>query len=268
LKIYNKILFSIVTVVYNGEKHLECAIQSIINQTYKNIEYIIIDGGSTDNTLQIIKKYDSTINHWISEPDNGIYDAMNKGIKKATGDYIGILNSDDFYEPDALQIMVDEIKKAPEADILFGDLFMINEYLSEKQLQTCMRGKNLENGFSIWHPTTFVRREVYNKFGLFDTSYKIAADYELLLRFRKRKCHFKYINQAITNFREGGISSYNFLVIQETDQLLRTHTGWSNAVKVKYRKLLVYILQKIFMFLLGQKRYHQITYKYIHNKTC
>lgn len=258
-------LISIITVVFNGEKYLEQTIRSVLDQTYKNIEYIIIDGGSTDKTLDIIKKHEQNICFWISEADKGIYDAMNKGIRKAKGEYIGLINSDDFYEPDALEIIVQKINEFPNTDVFFGDMYMINQHLPEKQLQTYKKGKKLEKAFSIWHPTVFVRKEIYNEYDLFDLSYKIAADYELILRFYKKDCAFHYINKAISNFREGGISYYNKNIIKERFRLQLAHTSFINAHinKIKYK--ITEFFQKVFKFILGEKKYHNMRYKYLYN---
>lgn len=258
-------LISIITVVYNGEKHLEETIQSVINQTYTNIEYIIIDGGSTDKTLGIIKKYKENIDYWISEKDSGIYDAMNKGIKASKGEYIGLVNSDDYYEYNAIEIIVNQIKKQPDKDVFFGNMYMINKYLSGKKIQTYKKGENLEKRFSIWHPTTFVKKQTYTEYGLFDTSYKIAADYELLLRFHTKKCKFQYINKAISNFREGGISYYNKSLANERFRIQILYTSFFNAHfnRIKYK--ITGFFQKVFMFTFGKKKYHNLRYKYLYS---
>lgn len=257
-------LISIITVVFNGEKYIEDTIKSVINQTYKNIEYIIIDGGSTDGTLDIIKKYESKIAFWLSEPDNGIYDAMNKGLRKAKGYYAGLINSDDFYEPDAVQVIVNEIYNMPDVDILFGNINIINPYLNEKKLQTYKKGQKLEKSFSIWHPSVFVRKSVYETYGYFDLSYSLAADYELLLRFYKNKCKFRYINKTISNFREGGVSFYNKNLIYERYRIMQTHTSKLNAYYFLTKDKIVYTLQKIFKGILGNKNYHNIRYKFLY----
>ena len=260
-----KPLISIITVVFNGEKYLEQTIRSVLDQTYKNIEYIIIDGGSTDKTLDIIKKHEQNINFWISEADKGIYDAMNKGITKAKGEYIGLINSDDFYEPDAVKIIVDQINLHSETDIFFGNMYMINQHLKKKQIQTYKKGKKLEKAFSIWHPTVFVKKQLYDDHGKFDLSYKIAADYELILRFYKKDCVFHYINKAISNFREGGISYYNKNIINERFRLQLAHTSFMNAHinKIKYK--ITEFFQNVFKFILGEKKYHNLRYKYLYN---
>ncbi len=255
---------SVITVVYNGEKHLEETILSVIKQSFANLEYIIIDGGSTDGTINIIKKYESKINYWITEPDNGIYDAMNKGLAKASGEFVGIINSDDFYEPEALSIIANEVTKNPETDVFFGDLYILNKNLADKQLQTYKKGYKLNKGFSIWHPTVFVKNQCYKKYGSFDISFKIAADYELLLRLKKNGCFFKYINKPITNFREGGISYYHKKIKYERFRLQKMHTSCINAYWNLFWSIKTELLQSLFMKLLGEKKYHQLRYKYLY----
>ena len=260
----NNPLITIITVVYNGEKHLEQTIQSVINQSYKNIEYIIIDGNSTDKTLDIIKKYEKNIDFWVSEPDKGIYDAMNKGIKKARGEYIGLLNSDDYYEQNAVELVVNQINKNAQTDVFFGNIYLINYHLPEKQLQTYKKGKKLEKTFSIWHPTVFVKKTTYEKYGYFDQTYKIAADYELMLKFYKKRCKFFYINEVITNFREGGFSYYNSNLTKERFRLQLVHTNFFNAHFNKIKFKIIEFLQKTLIFILGEKKYHNLRYKYLY----
>lgn len=258
-------LISIITVVKNGKEHFEQAIQSVLGQTYTNIEYIIIDGMSTDGSLDIIKKYEKHLAFWISEPDNGIYNAMNKGIKHTTGDYIGILNCDDYYEPNALEAIAGELQNDVLPDVVFGNLFMINPNLTEKKLQTYKKGQKLYKSFSIWHPTVFMKKECYKKWGMFDESFRIAADYELLLRFKKNGASFTYINKALASFREGGTSYYNNKIKMEQFRIHKMHTSCFNAYHNLLLSTFTEILQKIFIKILGEKRYHHIRYKYLYH---
>ncbi len=189
-------LVSIITVVYNGAKHIE--------QSYKNVEYIIIDGGSTDNTIEIIKNHQDKIDYWQSERDGGIYFAMNKGISLANGELIGIINADDFYLPDTLAKII-AIDKTQRADIYYGDM----QYIAENgDLLTAAKPDiaKMNEMPAIFHPTCFVRKSVYNKVGMFDTQYKISSDYDFLLRCLKQKFNFSYIPQTLTCFRLGGMS--------------------------------------------------------------
>ena len=260
----NNPFVSIITVVYNGDKHLEQTIQSVFNQSYKDIEYIIIDGASTDGTLGIIRKYEKHIDYWVSEPDLGIYDAMNKGINRARGDYVGLINSDDYYEIDAIETIVKYSRLYPDVDIFFGNMYMLNEFLDNKKLFTNKKGQKLDKKFSIWHPTAFIKKKIYDEYGVFDLSYKIAADYELLLRLYKEKCKFHYINEAISNFREGGISYYNKNIIKEQFDLQLIHTTFANAVIVMIKSKATIYIQNVFKIILGERKYHKLRYKYLY----
>lgn len=201
-------LITIITVVLNGEKFLEQTIKSVIEQTYSNIEYIIIDGNSKDGTTDIIKKFEKYIAYWVSEPDNGIYDAMNKGIKKSNGKIIGIINSGDYYSHDAVEIIVKNFYLNDMPDILFGDMCVLNERANLRKIVKPYI-KKIKYGMSLNHPTCFVKKELYNE-RLFDINYKIVGDYELMLYFYQNNFSFLYIPQLISYFRTGGISS-NFI---------------------------------------------------------
>ena len=200
-------LISIITVVYNGSKTLEQTIQSVLNQTYKNIEYIVIDGGSTDGTLDIIKNYESHINYWISEPDKGLYDAMNKGVSVAKGELIGMINSDDWYESDAVELIVDAFKKNPEKKIFHGDRYDILDN-ENKQLRKFhpSKFKFLYYGMTYNHPSMFVHMEIY-KHERYNIKLRALSDYEFVLKqFLKNKNIFIYIPKAYVNYRLNGIS--------------------------------------------------------------
>jgi glycosyltransferase involved in cell wall biosynthesis len=194
-------LVSIITIVFNGELHLEQTIKSVLEQTYHNIEYIVIDGGSTDNSVSIIKKYSDKLAYWISEKDKGISDAFNKGISRATGEIVGLINADDWYEPDAVEKVVSAIKGY---DIAYGKIaYWKNE---KKEMITYGRDEFLLNEMSVNHPTVFVRREIYKKFGVFNTTYKFAMDYDLVLRLKINRCQFVYIPSVLANMRWDGAS--------------------------------------------------------------
>ena len=212
----NKPLLSIVTVVYNGESTIERTIQSIQNQTYDNIEYIIVDGKSNDRTLEIVKKY-SCVTKLISEPDNGIYDAMNKGIRMASGDYVALLNANDWYELETCEIIAKAIQES-NRDIYYGMLRVVDE---EQKLQfVCGYTTATLNYFMIAHPTCFVKKNIYEKF-LYDTKYKSAADYDLMLKL-KSIASFEFIEKILANFTLGGMSDSNFGKI-ETLKIKRKH---------------------------------------------
>ncbi|HLP04518.1 MAG TPA: glycosyltransferase family 2 protein [Paludibacter sp.] len=196
-------LVSIITVCYNSAKTIEQTILSVVHQTYSNIEYIIIDGGSTDGTLDIIEKYSDRIAYFITEPDNGIYDAMNKGVRAANGEMIGIINSDDWYELSAIEKIVDIYSKNRMVDVIHGGIRM---YDNEKYLTTyCPKIKQL-NLCMIPHPACFVTKAAYTKYGNYNLKYKIAADYELMARIYSSNGSFVFCNKILANLRMGGTS--------------------------------------------------------------
>jgi len=197
----NSPVISIITIVFNGQRHLEQTIRSVLDQSYSNIQYIIIDGGSTDQSIDIIKKYEDRLYYWISEKDNGISDALNKGISRATGDIIGIIHADDWYEPGALQIVADQFR---DADICFGDVQLWQgpkkEFIQKGNYQ------RLSLEMTINHPTVFLKKAIYDRFGAFDIHYRCAMDYDLLLRLKVNQCQFTYIPKVLANMRWGGFS--------------------------------------------------------------
>ena len=202
---------SIITACLNSERYLERAIQSVLSQSYKNIEHIIIDGGSADNTTNIIKKYKDHISYWVSEPDTGIYDAMNKGIKQATGDIIYFLNSDDrFYDTAVIKKAADYFNRDKNIDFLYGNV--INSYADSPRNWVGKCPALLTKMYlirnTIAHQATFFRKRCFEKTGLFDTRYKILSDYDWYLRaFYKHRLRYRHINQMISFFQHGGIST-------------------------------------------------------------
>jgi glycosyltransferase involved in cell wall biosynthesis len=200
----NNPLISIITVVYNGATTLEQTMLSVINQTYKNIEYIIIDGGSTDGTVDIIKKYENKLAYWVSESDKGIYDAMNKGIDKATGELIGIINSDDWYELDAVNIIVNNY--SDPLTIIYG--LIKNHYPSGEYYVNTVSSDMIKQGIMLPHQTCFVPRTLYENMGKYDIQFKCCADFDFMLRMKLSDIKFLLIERIIANFRLGGFSSY------------------------------------------------------------
>jgi glycosyltransferase involved in cell wall biosynthesis len=226
----------VVTVVYNGAQHLEQAIQSVINQDYENIEYIIIDGGSTDGAVDIIRKYGEKIAYWVSEPDQGIFHAMNKGIKKATGDYIGILNADDWYEPGIIRKVAAEARKAKILaeimgwsgwDVLYCDYYHYDEELSETGKVKRFSTREYWKGMSILHQSMFVNRQIYERFGKYNLAYRLAADYDFLLRIVAEGVEFVKIETHGLNFRRGGESTMRMREsIREASKINRQYFGF------------------------------------------
>lgn len=196
---------SIITVCYNSEKTIQDTINSIINQTYKNLEYIIIDGISKDKTLEIVERNREAIEKnvkelkVISEKDNGLWDAMDKGIQNATGEIVGIINSDDWYEETTIEKIVEKYKKE-NYDMVYGDLRIIN---GKKSFIKKAKLKKIYSTRYWNHPTTFIKREIYNNFKYSD---KICPDLDLMLKMRKNK-KVVIINEVLANFRYGGVST-------------------------------------------------------------
>ena len=202
----NKI--SIVTICFNSENLISETFQSVKKQSFKNFEYILIDGGSIDGTLTIAKKQDH-ISKIVSEPDKGIYDAFNKGIKNSTGEIIGFLNSDDsFYDENSLQNIADSFNK--DTDCVFGDIIYTDKDENIKRVwkgSTFKKGA-FKKGWMPAHPTFYCRRSVYERLGLYDDSFKIAGDFELMLRFlEKHNIRSKYIPKMLVNMKIGGASN-------------------------------------------------------------
>lgn len=207
---------SIITATYNSGQTLRDTIQSVLSQTYRDIEYIVIDGKSQDNTLSIIEEYEPRLQgrmKWISEPDRGIYDAMNKGIRMATGDVIGILNSDDFFTTDdVLEKVVREFEKDAALEAVYGNVHFVHP----DNLQKCVRYYSssifcpslFRFGFMPAHPSFYVKRECYEKYGLYALDYKIAADYDLLIRFLYvNRISYRYLKMDFVTMRTGGVST-------------------------------------------------------------
>ncbi len=203
---------SIITVTYNSSKTLKDTLESVLKQTYTNYEHIIVDGLSKDNTMQIVKEYETKYNgklRYISEKDSGLYDAMNKGIKMATGDIIGILNSDDIYaHENVLQKIVEKFEETNCDGTYASLIFMDEETMSKpKRIWNSPKGK-LENGWHPAHPTLYLKKEVYDKVGLFNLNYRIAADYDFMIRVMKEKIiKLNYIDDYIIYMRSGGTST-------------------------------------------------------------
>ena len=203
-----KPLISVITITLNTAHTLDTAIQSVLNQTYDNIEYIIIDGGSTDGTLDTIRKYEDKIAYWTSEPDSGISEAFNKGITAATGEIIGIINADDYYEPAAVALAVSVLTQTG-ADIVHG-MVQYRDVNGQKTELFSGNDALLHKDMTINHPSVFARRSAYEKIGLFRTDFRYAMDYEWLLRAKVNGLRFSYIERCLAHMRLAGASDKNW----------------------------------------------------------
>jgi glycosyltransferase involved in cell wall biosynthesis len=245
---------SIITVTYNSAKTIRCTLESINSQTYANIEHIIIDGNSTDDTLSILKDFPH-IAKIISESDNGLYDAMNKGIALASGDVIGILNSDDMYSSCNVISDVVCMFEKQEVEAVYGDLQYVHENNLDKVMRTWKAGifskKKIYYGWMPPHPTFFVRQQIYKKTGSFNLTLKMSADYELMLRmFIKENIQAAYIPQVLVKMRTGGVSNASFknrIKANKEDRKawkLNNLTPYFFTLYLKpFRKILQYIIK-------------------------
>lgn len=229
---------SIITVCLNSERTIEQTIQSVINQKDDNYEYIIIDGKSTDGTMDIVNKYKKHITTVLSETDSGVYDAMNKGISIATGDIIGIINSDDWYEPDIFK-KIRKYFQESSVDVVHGKLNAIH---NDGKIETYVTDniEEIRYAMNIYHPTIFVKKEVYEKYGMFDLKFKIAADYDLVLRLYVNKAKFFYLDKVLANYRLGGLSEqYNFQCAEEVRRISQNYLSYAALNRRNYFKRMI-----------------------------
>ena len=240
-----EMLVTVLTPCYNSGKTIERTLECIENQTYRNIEYIIIDGGSTDNTLDLIERHRSRLPKEltvISEKDKGIYDAMNKGIKLAKGRLIGIVNSDDSYEQDTVEQVVNHFGNN-QYEVIYG---MQRTYFDGKEKAVVIYHHDFLPQQMITHPTCFVTKDTYEKFGVFDIQYRSAADYDLMLRyFKSGQVVFTPIYRVLSNFQLGGISS--------------SQTGVRENALVRFRY--GYLSKKKYWFMVVKSHLYELMHK-------
>lgn len=248
---------SIITVCYNSKTYIQTTIESVLSQTYSDIEYIIVDGESTDGTIEIIKKNESRFESgrlkWISEPDHGIYDAMNKGIRLATGEIVGVLNSDDFYNNSLCIKMIADVLKDPNIDCCFGDMRYVKPENINKTVRYYSSSRFHPNlfrfGYMPGHATFFVRTKYFERIGYYKSDYQISADYELLIRFLYiHKLKYKYIPSVLIIMRNGGISTRswksNYILNKEIVKACKENGIYTNLfiLSLKYfRKIFEFI---------------------------
>lgn len=249
---YAGIKLSIVTVTYNSERYLRETLDSVLRQKYHNYEYIIVDGGSTDSTLTILAEYAPLFGGkmtYVSEKDRGIYDAMNKGIRKATGEYIGIINSDDRYTPECFCNVVKTLQEAPDfPDVVYSDMNRIDDKGDFCGL-IVGNAELLKRGMLVNHPTCFVSKKAYEKYGLFDLEYGIAADYDLMLRIRNGGGRFRKCEEVLSEYRDGGVSFNNYKSVLEKYTIQRKYYSlpfcWYIRMRGFYRCRIVGQLKRI-----------------------
>jgi glycosyltransferase involved in cell wall biosynthesis len=242
---------SIITITYNSAETVEDTIQSVLSQDYPNIEYIIVDGASKDDTMAIVNRYQDKIATIISEPDKGIYDAMNKGICAATGDVIGILNSDDFYADNSVISDIVKAIQKDDADACYSDLVYVDRTAKDKVIRSWKSGEyrhgDFMRGWMPPHPTFFVKRMYYEMHGLYNLQLRSAADYELMLRFiHKHGISLAYLPRVITKMRAGGQSNVtlkNRWKANKEDRLAWKMNGLQPGFLTLIRKPLSKLLQ-------------------------
>ena len=230
---------SVITATYNSGRTIGDTLESVLRQTYSDVELIVVDGASRDDTMDVVRRYEPRFGgrlHWTSEPDRGIYDAMNKGIARATGDVIGILNSDDFYTSDTVLERVAEAMAGGDVDAVYGDI----HYVRDGDLRRCVRYYSsqpfrrwmMRLGFMPAHPSFYCRREVYERCGTFDTTYRVAADFENLLRLiYVNHIKTRYLPVDFVTMRTGGAStsglSSHRQIMRDHLRALRSNGVWS-----------------------------------------
>ena len=245
---------SIITVCYNSEATIKDTFESVLKQTYKNYQYVVVDGKSTDNTLKIINDYQKKFKKngiefdYISEKDNGLYDAMNKGIKKAKGDIIGIINSDDIiHDSDAFKKIVQKFEE-DKCDATYSDLYIMDYDLKKINRVFIAGKKSYKNGWYPPHPTLYVKKEVYEKYGTYDLRYRIAADYDFMVRIMKNNIKMSYIKEVLIYMRAGGTSTSSLKAYKKSfDEAVTIlkNNGVKCAYLVNVRRTLVLVKQRI-----------------------
>jgi glycosyltransferase involved in cell wall biosynthesis len=248
---------SIITITYNSAETVEDTIQSVLSQDYPNIEYIIVDGASKDDTMAIVNRYRDKIATIISEPDKGIYDAMNKGVRAATGDIIGILNSDDFYADNSVISDIVKAIQQDNADACYADLVYVDRTATDKVIRSWKSGEyrhgDFLRGWMPPHPTFFVKRSWYERHGLYSLQLKSAADYELMLRFiHKHGVSMAYLPRVITKMRAGGQSNITLKNRWKANQ--EDRLAWKmNGLQPGFLTLVRKPLSKLLQYLPGKK---------------
>jgi glycosyltransferase involved in cell wall biosynthesis len=249
---------SLITVCRNSRSYLQSAIESVLNQTYSDIEYIVVDGNSTDGTTDIIRSYEPSFGDrlkWISEPDKGMYDALNKGVRMATGEVVGILHSDDFYNDPYCIEMVAKVFEDSMIDACFADVHFVKPEHLDKTVRYYSSARfepsQFRWGFMPAHPTFFVRKKFFDEIGYYKTDYQIAADYELLIRFLyTHHLKYQYIPMDMVTMRMGGKSTSslksNYILNKEIVRACKENGIYTNLfiVSLKYFRKIFELIPK------------------------
>ncbi|TSA18664.1 glycosyltransferase [bacterium] len=223
-------LVSIITVVLNGKDRLKRTVESVLSQSYDHIEYIVIDGGSDDGSVDVLRSLGSTIDYWVSELDKGIAAAFNKGIALARGEIIGLLNAGDLYERNAAAAVVDAYLASPRTDVFCGSIRL--KEAGAPPLECNSSPSRLEKETSVYHPTTFVKRTSYERYGPFDEGYNYAMDYELLLRFRRSGASFYVLKTVLAEMELDGISATHWRL--GLNEVRRARAAYFSPASVAY----------------------------------
>lgn len=264
-----KPLVSIVTPVFNGKLYLEQTIQSVIGQTYDNIEYIVIDGGSTDGSCELIKKYEDKLAYWISESDSGMYDAINKGLKVASGDILAYLNSDDLYHPDSVKIAVEYFQNHSDIELIYGNCdfigsrgeFLYTYYYPKFKMEAFI----VMNTSIIPQQTTFWRSRIHEKIGYFDTTLKMCGDFDFYAKAGKH-CRINHIKKNLAKFRIHGASLTSLQGYRNKEEVDIIHKRYLNCRGIRcvflrcWGRLMIVVLNLFTTFKRIQFRYRKVDF--------
>lgn len=256
-------VISIITIVLNQKDLIDQTIESVLEQEYVDVEYIVIDGGSTDGTLERIAIYKERLSHFVSEPDGGIYQAINKGISLASRPLVGLIHCGDYYQKNVLKIVCDQFQKT-NADVIYGDIEII-ESVGDKYISRFPKANHilLKRRMSIFHPSTFISLKAYKELGLYDTTYKSAADYDFLLKLYINKYSFVYISEVLAVFRKGGISSKNFKLSRDENIRIRSkYFGFWKGFRYGLIKTAVHIFfslrKHLVLLFIGENNFNRV----------
>jgi glycosyltransferase involved in cell wall biosynthesis len=245
---------SVVTVVRNGEAHLEDAIQSVLSQD-DEVEYVVIDGGSTDGTVDIIRRYADGLAFWVSEPDRGVYDAMNKGIRRSTGELVKLLNADDRLKPGSVSRALKAYDRDPGDVVIASEIDYVDE--DGQFLKRLDRSYAFGPG-PVLHPSWYVPRRLYDILGLYDTSFRVSADFDMYVRLLKAGVEFRYVDVPLVEFRSGGLSNVTYQGVPERFRITRRYYSTPTAVVALLKQATRKGRAQLLLSLLGEERTYRL----------